>query len=97
MWVSVAVTPGHLVEPVGDDGGDVVVVADPDQRDQVDLAGHGVDLADAVERRDLLGHLGDARHVGLHEHDGGDHGGHSTDRGPGVSRRALRALLNHRR
>ena len=73
MWVSVAVHAGDLVEPVGDDIGHVVVVADPDQRDQVDLAGHGVDLADALEVGDRLGHLGDPRDVGLHEDDGGDH------------------------
>ena len=79
MWVSVEVDAGDLVEPVGDHGGDVVVVAHPDQRDQVDLAGHGVDLADALERGDRLGHLGDAGDVGLDEHDGGDHVGNLSD------------------
>jgi hypothetical protein len=75
--------PGHLVQPVGDDVGHVVVVTHPHQRDQVDLAGHGVDLADALEIGDRLGHLGDLRDVGLHEDDGGDHAptlvGHDED------------------
>jgi hypothetical protein len=68
---------GHaldLVELVGDHGRDVLVLAHPHQGDQVDLPGDGVDLADAVERGDRLGDLGDARDVGLHEDDGGDHG-----------------------
>src|SRR5688500_15982173 len=64
----------HLVEPVGDDRGDVLVVADPDQRDQVDLTRHRVDLADALDRGDGLCDLRDAGDVGLDEDDGGDHG-----------------------
>src|SRR3954447_14289619 len=62
---------GDLVELVGDHVRDVVVVAHPHQRDQVDLTGHGVDLAHAVEVGDRLGHLGDAGDVGLDEDDGG--------------------------
>ena len=48
---------GHaldLVEPVGDDRGDVLVLADPHERDEVDLPGHRVDLADPVEGGDGL-------------------------------------------
>ena len=66
--------PRHLVEPIGDDGRDVVVGPDAHQGDQVDLAGDGVDLADAVDLGDGGGNLGNAGHVGLHEHDGSDHG-----------------------
>ena len=64
----------HLVELVGDDRRDVVVLAHPHQGDQVDLPGHRVDLADTLEGGDRLRDLGDARDVGLHEDDGGDHG-----------------------
>ena len=63
-----------LVEPIGDDRGDVLVLAHPHQRDQVDLPRHRVDLAHPVEGGDRLRDLGDARDVGLHEDDGGDHG-----------------------
>src|SRR3954454_9368372 len=66
---------GDLVEKVGHHVRDVVVVAHPDQRDQVDLAGDGVDLADALEVGDRLGDLGDPGDVGLHKDDGGDHKG----------------------
>ena len=54
--------------------GDLLVLTHPHQRDKVDLPGHRVDLADSLQRGDLLGHLGDAGDVGLHEDDGGDHG-----------------------
>ena len=43
-------------------------------RDQVDVTGDRVDLAHPGQRSDLLGHGRDARHVGLDEHDRGDHG-----------------------
>src|SRR3954470_11792261 len=65
--------PGHLVEPVGHDVRDVLVGLDPDQHDEVDLAGDGVDLADAVELGDRLADLRDPGHVGLDEDDRGDH------------------------
>ena len=52
----------------------VVVLPYPDQRDQVDLAGDRVDLAHTLERCDLLRDLRDPGHIGLDEHDGGDHG-----------------------
>src|SRR5690606_21495020 len=64
----------NLVEPVGDHGCDVVVIAHAHHRDQVDLAGHRVDLGDAVDRGDALGDLRDPVDRGLDEHDGGDHG-----------------------
>ena len=54
MWVSVSGDAGDLVEPVGDDVGEVLVLAHPHHRDQVDVAGDGVDLADAVEVGDRL-------------------------------------------
>src|SRR3954453_9373448 len=65
--------PWNLVELVGDHRGDVVVLAYPDHRDEVDLAGDRVDLADTVQSGDRgrdLGYLGD---LGLDEDDGGDH------------------------
>ena len=64
---------GHPVDLLGDDGGEVVVVGDPDHRDQVERAGDGVHLADALDRRHLLGDLRNPRDVGLDEHDRGDH------------------------
>src|SRR5262245_15991326 len=72
---------GHLVEPVGDHARDVVVLVHPHHDDQVDVAGHGVDLADTVETGDLLGDLGDAGNVGLDEDDRGDHGTTLGDQG----------------
>ena len=93
MWVSVEVTPGDLVEPVGHHGRDVVVVAHPDQRDQVDLAGDGVDLAHAVEGGDRLGDLGDAGDVGLDEDDGGDHGASASGPGRCTATRQVAAVV----
>ena len=75
MWVALSPHALDLAEPVGDDVGELLVPADPDHRDQVDLAGHRVDLADAVELGRRLGDLGDAVDVGLDEDDGGDHAG----------------------
>ncbi len=75
MWVSVCSTPGHLRQPARDRVGDVVELLDADDRDQVDVAGDGVDLADAVDVGDLLRHLGDL--VGLDgDHD--DRGNHEA-------------------
>ena len=54
-----------LVEPVGDDVGDLLVLTDAHACDEVDLAGYGVDLADTLQLRDLLRDLWDARDVGL--------------------------------
>ena len=91
MWVSVEVTPGTLLSWSATTAGDVLVVADPHHHDEVDLAGHRVDLADPVERSDRLGDLGDPGDVGLDEDDGGDHGVRlrpSADRGPAPRRRA---------
>lgn len=70
--------PADLVNVVRHQVGHVVVVADSQQGDQVDVAGDGVDLADTGDRRDLLGDLGDLGDVGLDEHDGSDHGGSSV-------------------
>ena len=74
MWVCVPLHAVDLVEPVGDDVGEVLVPADPHHRDQVDVTGDGVDLADPVDLGDRLGDLGDAGDFGVDEHDGGDHG-----------------------
>ena len=62
-----------LAQPVGDDVGQRLVLADPDHRDQVGGAGDRVDLADALECRDGLCHLRDAVGLHVHEHDRGDH------------------------
>ncbi len=79
MWVSVEVTPGTLLRRSATVLATSSWSLHPDHRDQVDLAGDGVDLADAVEGRDLLGDLGDPGDVGLHEHDGGDHEGQAIE------------------
>src|SRR6516165_562532 len=63
----------NLVEAVGHDLCNLLVAAHPDEGDQIDLAGDRVDLADALERGDLLGDLGDSVDRGGHEHDRGDH------------------------
>jgi hypothetical protein len=68
---------GHavdLVEPVGDDVGQVLVVADLHHGDEVRIAGDRVDLRHAVQLRDALAHLRDAVDVAADHDDGGDHG-----------------------
>ena len=65
----------HLVDPAGDHLGDLLELADPHDRDQVDVAGDRVDLADAVEIGDRRGDLGDLVGGGVDHHDGGDHAG----------------------
>src|SRR5690606_13273797 len=62
-----------LVEPVGDDVVEVLVAGDPGDGDEVDVTGDGVDLADAVDRGDLPGRLGDAGHFCLDEDDRRNH------------------------
>src|SRR5690606_1213416 len=69
-----ALDAGNLADPAGDDLGQVLVLPDPDHRDQVVGAGDGEDLADAVQRGDPLRDLGDPVHAGLDEDDRGDHG-----------------------
>ena len=86
MCVSVRRDAVDLAEPVGDDVGERLVLADPHHRDQVGAAGDRVDLADALERGDRLGDLGDAVGLDVHEHDRGDHGAP-----PGAVRRVARA------
>ena len=49
------------------------MLGDPDHRDQVDVAGAGVDLVDAVEVRDRLGGLGDPVGDDVDQDDRGDH------------------------
>ena len=66
---------GHLVDPAGDDLGDLLELPHPHDGDQVDLAGGGVDLADAVEIGDGRRDLGDRVGGGIDHHDGGDHAG----------------------
>ena len=63
----------HLVEPAGDHVRQLVVLADPDDRNQVVIAGDRVDLADRRDLRDDLGDLRDALNIGLDQDDGGDH------------------------
>src|SRR5690242_18045182 len=63
----------HLVQPAGDDVGELVVRPDPDHRHQVELAGDRVDLADLGQLGDFLGHLGDALDLCPHQNDRGDH------------------------
>src|SRR5688572_27918843 len=63
-----------LADAAGDHVRQVVVLGHPHPGDQVVRTGHGEDLADAVQRGDRLGDLGDAVHAGLDEHDRGDHG-----------------------
>src|SRR5258708_4880318 len=73
--VSVGVhDPGDLRQPAGDHFGDLVELTYSDDGDEVDVAGDGVDLADAVQVGQLLGDFGDA--VGFYgDHDDrGDHG-----------------------
>src|SRR5512133_4301189 len=66
----------HLVELVSDDLGHLIMVGNSDHDDQIDRARHGVHLANAVERGNLLRNLGDACYLGFHEDDRSDHGGH---------------------
>ncbi len=63
-----------LADPVRDDVGELVVLLDPHHRDEVRLARHRVDLADAAQVRDLRRDLGDACGVGVDQDDGGEHG-----------------------
>src|SRR5690606_29006144 len=81
-----ALDAGDLADPAGDDLGQVLVLPDPDHRDQVVGAGDGEDLADAVQRGDPLRDLGDPVHAGLDEDDRGDHGWFSpSGAGAGVA------------
>ena len=92
MCVSVSSTPGTLLMRPGDDLGDLLELAHPDDRDQVDLAGGGVDLADAVEVGDRRGHLGDRVGGGVDHHDGGDHAGDAIrDRAPAPTPAVIRS------
>src|SRR2546421_4146872 len=50
------------------------MVAHTDERDEIDLAGHRVDLTDALQLCDLLGDLGNPVDSGGDEDDRGDHG-----------------------
>lgn len=63
-----------LADAARDDVRQVVVPGDPHHGDQIVGAGDGEDLADAFQRRDGLGDLGDPVDAGLDEHDRGDHG-----------------------
>ena len=70
-----------LADLVGDHVGEVVVLAHADHGDEVDLAGDGVDLADARDVGDRGGDLRDPRGVRVDEHDGGQHARHHAVRG----------------
>ena len=56
---------GDLVDPAGDDVGERLVLAHPHHRDQVDLAGDRVDLADPVQGGDGLGDLRDGESASM--------------------------------
>ena len=57
----------------------------PDHGDQVDVTGDRVDLGDAVELGDPLGHFGDAVDLAVDEHDCGDHDALSRRPRPGAA------------
>ena len=54
MWVVGADDAVDLVEPVGDDVGELLVAPDPHHRDEVGVAGDRVDLGHAVDVGDGL-------------------------------------------
>ena len=70
--------PGDLREVPGDDVGELLVGADPHDRDEIDIACAGVDLRHAVEVGDGLRGLGDAVGGAVHQDDRGDHSGHPS-------------------
>ena len=72
MCVEVLRTPDTRLSPPGDDVRELLVLPDADHGDEVDVAGAGVDLRDAVEVRDGLGGLGDVVGVGVDQHEGRD-------------------------
>ena len=73
MCVSVSITPGTFEMPPAMTSAISSYSPDPDHRDQVDVAGDGVDLADPGEVGDVLGHLGDRVGRAVDEDDRGDH------------------------
>ena len=72
MSVSVRSTPLDPATPPGMTLARSSWSCDPDDRDQIELAGDGVDLADAVEVGDRLRGLGDLVDLALDQHDGVD-------------------------
>src|SRR4051812_5583768 len=87
-----------LVEAVGDDVGDLLVLAHTYQGDEVDLPGDGIDLGHARQLGDLLGHLRDPVDCRLDEHDRGDHAatlaipGHDSTHSPSSTARRTARL-----
>src|SRR5665811_1343435 len=62
----------HAVDPIEltcDHLGDLIVGADAHHRDEIEVAGYRVDLADAVDGGNLLPNLPDSSHFCLDEYD----------------------------
>ena len=74
MCDSVLSTPGTFEMLPAMTSAICVELADPDDGDQVDVTGDRVDLADAGQVGQGLGHLGDRVGGAVDEHDRGDHG-----------------------
>src|SRR5688572_6207817 len=64
----------HRGEFLRDHFGDLLVFSNLHDDDQVPLAGHGVDLLDAVDSGEGARRFWNALRVGANQHDGGDHG-----------------------
>src|SRR3990172_1576913 len=67
--------PPHLPDPRGDDVGQLVVGAGPDDRGEIVTPGHRVYLRDAGKLSQLLGDRVDLVAVHVQQHDGRDHYG----------------------
>ena len=65
---------GHLIHCAGDHVTQLFVAAYADHRYQVELTGHGIDLAHRGDLRDRLRGFRDACHICLDQNDCGDHG-----------------------
>lgn len=70
--------PGQAVQPPGDDIGQVLDAADPDNSDDVGLASDGVRLGHSFYRGDLFGQLGHAGRFRIDEDKGCQHAPNRT-------------------
>ena len=84
MWVSVRRTPSTLLSRPAITSASCSCSGHLDHRDEVDVAGAGVDLVHAVEVRDGLRGLGDPVGGDMHQDDRGDH---ASSSGSGRARR----------